>query len=75
MGILHSEWALSMREWEISIHGNLDSSEPWPPQAWLEWTVRSLYERDVLYSAGSIYCDVRRHLVTLGVLLECTVVL
>jgi hypothetical protein len=39
MGILHSEWALSMREWEISILGNLDSSEPWPPQAWLEWTV------------------------------------
>jgi hypothetical protein len=29
----------------------------------------------LLYSAGSIYCDVRRHLVTLGVLLECTVVL
>jgi hypothetical protein len=29
----------------------------------------------VLYSAGSIYCDVRRHLVTHGVLLACTVVL
>jgi hypothetical protein len=29
----------------------------------------------VLYSGGSIYCDVRRHLVTLGVLLECIVVL
>jgi hypothetical protein len=39
MGNLHSEWDFSMRELEISIHGNLNSSKPWPPQAWLEWTV------------------------------------
>jgi hypothetical protein len=32
-------------------------------------------EAFILYSAGSIYCDVRRHLVTQGVLLECIVVL